>query len=110
MIALKNLNKPYNIFSEDLEQSALEQLQSAMEQPFSIRGALMPDAHQGYSLPIGAVVETDGVLLPSWVGYDIGCGMCAVKTTFDFEQIYALRFEIQKQISSRRSRRTDCSA
>ena len=49
-----------------------------MEQDYSIRGALMPDAHTGYGLPIGGVVETEGVILPSWVGYDIGCGMCAM--------------------------------
>jgi len=40
---------------------------------------LMPDAHTGYSLPIGAVVATKGMIMPAWVGYDIGCGMCAVK-------------------------------
>jgi len=39
----------------------------------------MPDAHTGYSLPIGAVVATDGVVVPAWVGYDIGCGMCALQ-------------------------------
>ena len=42
----------------------------------------MPDAHTGYSLPIGAVVATDGMVLPSWVGFDIGCSMCAIPTTF----------------------------
>jgi tRNA-splicing ligase RtcB len=39
----------------------------------------MPDAHTGYSLPIGAVVATNDVVVPAWVGYDIGCGMCALK-------------------------------
>lgn len=71
-----------HIFAEVLETEALEQFESAMSQPFSVKGALMPDAHAGYSLPIGAVVATEGVILPAWVGYDIGCGMCAVPTTF----------------------------
>jgi tRNA-splicing ligase RtcB len=54
-----------------------------------IRGALMADAHLGYTLPIGGVVETDGMVVPSWVGYDIGCGVCAVRTTFDIEEVRA---------------------
>lgn len=73
-------DKPYRIFAEYLEQGALTQFESAINQPFTVRGALMPDAHQGYTLPIGAVVATKGVILPSWVGYDIGCGMCALQT------------------------------
>ena len=75
--------KPTKIYAKHLEATALEQFELAMAQPFSVKGALMPDAHTGYTLPIGAVVATDGVILPSWVGYDIGCGMCAVPTTFD---------------------------
>lgn len=81
------IDKPYKIFAEGIEKSALDQFERAMQQPFAIRGALMPDAHVGYSLPIGAVVATDGVVLPSWVGYDIGCGMCALPTTFSAESI-----------------------
>lgn len=39
----------------------------------------MPDAHKGYALPIGGVVSCKGVIVPAYVGYDIGCGMCAFK-------------------------------
>lgn len=74
--------KDIHIFAEVLEPEALEQFESAMSQPFAVKGALMPDAHAGYSLPIGAVVATDGIIIPAWVGYDIGCGMCAIPTTF----------------------------
>ena len=73
------MKKETNIFAEVLEDTALEQFNSAMELDFVVKGALMPDAHTGYALPIGAVVATDGVIVPSWVGYDIGCGMCALK-------------------------------
>jgi tRNA-splicing ligase RtcB len=66
------------IYAEVLEESALEQFNSAMSQDYVVSGALMPDAHTGYSLPIGAVVATKGFILPAWVGYDIGCGMCAL--------------------------------
>jgi tRNA-splicing ligase RtcB len=79
--------KDTNIFAELLEEEAFAQFNSAMELPFVLKGALMPDAHKGYSLPIGAVVATDGVILPSWVGYDIGCGMCAVPTTFKRSEV-----------------------
>lgn len=79
--------KPHKIFARDIEPLALEQFYSALSQEYSVRGALMPDAHVGYSLPIGAVIATDGVILPAWVGYDIGCGMCAVPTSFTPEAI-----------------------
>lgn len=82
-----NTGKPYKIFAEVLEQGALDQFESAMNQPSAIRGALMPDSHFGYSLPIGAVVATEGVVFPAWVGYDIGCGMCAVPTTFKASEV-----------------------
>ncbi|OGA19300.1 MAG: RNA-splicing ligase RtcB [Betaproteobacteria bacterium RIFCSPLOWO2_02_FULL_63_19] len=84
-----NTDKPYRIFADVLEQEALNQFASAMQQPFAVRGALMPDAHAGYSLPIGGVVATDGVVLPAWVGYDIGCGMCALPTSHKAEDVRA---------------------
>lgn len=82
-----NTKKQYKIFAEHLEQGALDQFQSAMDCEFATRGALMPDAHTGYSLPIGAVVESDGVIVPAWVGYDIGCGMCALRTGFYAKEV-----------------------
>lgn len=82
-----NTDKHYRIFAEVLEQTALAQFESAMQQPFALMGALMPDAHTGYSLPIGSVVATDGFVVPAWVGYDIGCGMCAVPTTFKRDDV-----------------------
>ena len=93
-----NTDKPHAIFAEVIEQGAIDQFESAMNQPFVVRGALMPDAHQGYSLPIGAVVATDGVILPSWVGYDIGCGMCALPTTFEAGAVRAYAGDVFKRI------------
>ena len=60
-----------------------------MAQSWVVAGAMMPDAHTGYALPIGAVVATRGVIVPAWVGYDIGCGMSAVKTGFKSHQLRA---------------------
>ena len=76
---LNKINKPYKIFAEYVESTALDQFISAMDQDFVEYGALMPDTHAGYSLPIGAVVATKDYVVPAWVGYDIGCGMCALK-------------------------------
>ena len=75
---LDNLGKPYKIYAESLEDNALRQFADAMKLDCVVRGALMPDAHTGYTLPIGAVVAVDGMVFPSFVGYDIGCGMCAL--------------------------------
>jgi len=64
----------------------------------TLKGALMADAHTGYSLPIGAVVATDGIVYPSWVGYDIGCGMCAIITSFDRDEVRDRSRELMERI------------
>lgn len=84
---LDALNKQYKIYAEVLEYSALRQFTDAMKQDCVVKGALMPDAHTGYTLPIGAVVATDGMIFPSFVGYDIGCGVLAIPTTFVYSEI-----------------------
>jgi tRNA-splicing ligase RtcB len=71
--------KPYKIYSDDIDPVALDQFFDAMKEDFVVQGALMLDAHAGYSLPIGGVVATNDVVVPAWVGFDIGCGMCANK-------------------------------
>nr|WP_246347366.1 RtcB family protein [Desulfurispira natronophila] len=76
----------------------MEQFYSALEQDFVVRGALMPDAHTGYALPIGAVMATRDVVIPAWVGYDIGCGMCGLPTTFNVDRIEQSARDIFRQI------------
>ena len=88
------MNKPYKIFSDAIDGKALAQFFDALAQPWVVRGALMPDAHAGYSLPIGAVVATEGRIVPSWVGFDIGCGVCAVETSFDADAVRGKKEEI----------------
>lgn len=75
--------KPTKIYAEVLEPEALKQFEDAMALDCVVAGALMPDAHTGYSLPIGAVVAVKDHISPNFVGYDIGCGMCATKLDFD---------------------------
>lgn len=67
------------IYAKNLDTATLEQFEKCMKNDFVIDGALMPDAHFGYVAPIGSVIITRGVIVPSWVGYDIGCGVSAVR-------------------------------
>lgn len=61
--------------SENIEQGAHDQMEVAMRLPVTVAGALMPDAHQGYGLPIGGVLATRNAIIPYGVGVDIGCRM-----------------------------------
>lgn len=73
---------PIKLWLEDIEEGALAQAADLAKLPFAFRHiALMPDAHQGYGMPIGGVLATKGVVIPNAVGVDIGCGVCAVKTS-----------------------------
>ena len=62
-------------------KETMSQFENCYNQPFVVKAALMPDAHSGYVAPIGSVLITKEYIVPSWVGYDIGCGMTAVKLT-----------------------------
>jgi tRNA-splicing ligase RtcB len=66
---------PYRIWGEGLEAGALDQMKNAARLPIAIAGALMPDAHQGYGLPIGGVLATENAVIPYAVGVDIACRM-----------------------------------
>lgn len=66
---------PYRIWGEGLEEGAVQQLLNAVQLPVAVAGALMPDAHQGYGLPIGGVLATENAVIPYGVGVDIACRM-----------------------------------
>lgn len=77
IIELKEEPAPYKIYGADfIEEGALKQMNMAVRLPVSVAGALMPDAHQGYGLPIGGVLATRNAIIPYGVGVDIGCRMC----------------------------------
>ncbi len=57
----------------DIDDDAHTQMKNACELPVSVAGALMPDAHVGYGLPIGGVLATDNAVIPYAVGVDIAC-------------------------------------
>lgn len=71
---------------DELEIAAFQQALDIAKLPFIFRHiALMPDAHTGYGMPIGGVVATKNVVVPNFVGVDIGCGMRAVKTSWKID-------------------------
>jgi len=59
----------------NIDQSSLNQMDAAMRLPVSVAGALMPDAHVGYGLPIGGVLAAHNAVIPYAVGVDIACRM-----------------------------------
>ncbi|MGQ0601034.1 MAG: RtcB family protein [Anaerolineales bacterium] len=60
---------------EYIDPGALAQMDNAARLPVSVAGALMPDAHVGYGLPIGGVLATENTVIPYAVGVDIACRM-----------------------------------
>ena len=79
--------KEYAVFgAEHIEAGAIHQMETAMKLPVTVAGALMPDAHHGYGLPIGGVLATDNAVIPYAVGVDIGCRMAL--SVFDLPARY----------------------
>ncbi|MFL5318215.1 MAG: RtcB family protein, partial [Myxococcaceae bacterium] len=70
-----------------LEENTFQQVVNAASFPNVTRVAVTPDAHHGYGVPIGTAVETEGILLPTAAGYDIGCGMVQLRTSLDQSQV-----------------------
>ena len=66
---------PWRQWGEGLEDEAVNQMAKACLLPISVAGALMPDAHVGYGLPIGGVLATENAVIPYAVGVDIACRM-----------------------------------
>jgi tRNA-splicing ligase RtcB len=64
---------PYRRWGSDLEATSIRQMENACALPVAVRGALMPDAHQGYGLPIGGVLAVRNAVIPYAVGVDIAC-------------------------------------
>jgi tRNA-splicing ligase RtcB len=71
----KTHRAPYRIWGSDIDKEALAQMERACALPVAVRGALMPDAHVGYGLPIGGVLAVRNAVIPYAVGVDIACRM-----------------------------------
>jgi len=85
-------NIPIKLWLDDIEEGALQQARNLANLPFAFHHiAIMADAHFGYGMPIGGVLATEDVVIPNGVGVDIGCGVCAVKTSIDTVETKMLR-------------------
>lgn len=73
--AARKKSAPWQQWGKDLEREAVRQMENACSLPVAVAGALMPDAHLGYGLPIGGVLATDNAVIPYAVGVDIACRM-----------------------------------
>ncbi len=84
--ALRDAPLPYQTWGEQyIDEGSRRQMDNAMRLPISVAGALMPDAHVGYGVPIGSVLATEGAVIPYAVGVDIACRMRL--TVFDLSPV-----------------------
>ena len=94
--ALKNINDaaPLKVYGgKHIDTNAKQQMATALALPVALQGALMPDAHGGYGLPIGGVLATNNAVIPYAVGVDIGCRMSL--SIFSENDKYAKRYAYQ---------------
>jgi tRNA-splicing ligase RtcB len=93
---------PIKLWLDDVEPNTMEQARNLANLPFVFKHvAIMPDAHLGYGMPIGGVMATEEMVIPNAVGVDIGCGMCAVKTslsTISTDKLKGVLREIRKTV------------
>jgi tRNA-splicing ligase RtcB len=92
IIPLRPQSPAYAIYGDaHIDQLAREQMNIAMRLPVTAAGALMPDAHAGYGLPIGGVLATKNAVIPYGVGVDIGCRMAL--SVFDIPEAHFFAHE-----------------
>ena len=91
-----------------IEAEAEKQLRNVAQLPFIYKWvAAMPDVHWGIGATVGSVIPTKGAIIPAAVGVDIGCGMMAVQTTLNANQLpdnlHGIRTAIEKAVPHGRS-------
>ena len=95
---------PIKSWCENCEDGAVKQAVNLAHHPSLFHHvALMPDAHQGYGMPIGGVVAVDNAVIPAAVGVDIGCGMIATETDIPAERFADMSFRraFQEKLKAR---------
>ena len=90
----------FNVFGQEhIEEGAMHQMYTAAKLPIAVAGALMPDAHSGYGLPIGGVLATENAVIPYGVGVDIGCRMCLSVFDIDPKELIQRESYFAREIS-----------
>jgi tRNA-splicing ligase RtcB len=87
-------------WGENLEPEAINQMGRACQLPVAVAGALMPDAHVGYGLPIGGVLATDNAVIPYAVGVDIACRMKMTVLDLPVRELDRHREQLTKAIET----------
>ncbi len=99
MNQLMNQRAPFSIFGEnEIDEFAKRQLFDSLKLPVAVSGALMPDAHVGYGLPIGGVLATENAVIPYGVGVDIGCRMSLSVFPMKASYIKGKRFALENML------------
>lgn len=83
------------VFTDNVEASAIEQIEELLNQPF-VRGSkirIMPDVHSGKGCVIGTTMAINDMVCPNLVGVDIGCGMYTVKLNLKDGEIDLAKFD-----------------
>ena len=80
----------------EIEPEALKQIYDVASLDIVKKLAIMPDVHAGYDLCIGGVALVEDHISPSFVGYDIGCGMCFVNTGVKKDDMFKTKKEREK--------------
>ena len=75
------------VFGYSYDVQAVQQIATVSGHGWVRGAALMADNHLGYSMPIGGVAAYREMTSPSGVGYDIGCGVMAVRTDVAFADV-----------------------
>ena len=91
---------PWRQWGEGLEPEAINQMGRACQLPVAVAGALMPDAHVGYGLPIGGVLATDNAVIPYAVGVDIACRMKLTVLDLPLRELDRQREDLIKAIEA----------
>ncbi len=87
-------------WATDLDDATLEQARITASMPFVEKPlALMPDAHLGLGSTVGSVVATNGAIMPSCVGVDIGCGMIAQRLAVSADDVRPHLDDIHERIA-----------
>lgn len=90
--ALRETSLPYEVWGrEGIDPAASAQMENALRLPVAVAGALMPDAHVGYGLPIGGVLATQGTVIPYAVGVDIACFTGDTRVSLTDGQTHSMR-------------------
>ena len=102
VIKKENYKVPVFNWCPEIEESAMTQIDNLAQLPFVYnRVSIMSDCHAGFGCPIGTVLATKDVVVPNLTGVDIGCGMCAVKTSLteiDKETLKKIMGEIREAV------------